>query len=111
MAWNVNDRMDIGDATVGISRTGIVNYKQEVRFEMNDVKKEVRDIKGIVDTIGLYWNGAAAQKFVNNLEVSTEKACEALDSINEAMDALFDTINNGMIKQDNEMVEDGDIPF
>lgn len=111
MGYNVSENMSIGDATMGISIRGIENYKQEVQYSMNDVKQEVRDIQIIVDAVGKGWNGAAAQKFVNNLEKSTDKCCEALDSITKAMDALFQVIKNGMIKQDEEMIEDGDMPF
>ena len=112
MAYQVNDGMSIGDATIGISRTGIENYKQELNFKVvNDTKKALRDYKSVVDTIGTSWNGAAAQKFVNNLHTSTEKACDALDAIGDALDALFETIKNSMIKQDEEMIEEGDIAF
>ena len=111
MAYQVNDRMDIGEATVGISRKGIVNYQQDVHMVVNDVQKELRDYKSVVDSISLYWNGAAAQRFVNNLDKSVEKACSALESIEKAMDALFQTIRDGMIKQDNELVDDNDIAF
>lgn len=111
MAYQVNDRMDIGDATVGISRKGIVNYQQEVEMVVNDTKQELRNYRSVADSVGLYWNGAAAQKFINNLDKSVEKACDALDSIEKAMDALFKVITNGMIKQDNEMIDDSDVAF
>ena len=112
MAYQVNENMGIGDATVGISRTGIENYRQDLNFKVvNKTKDELRNYKSIVDTIGTSWNGAAAQKFVNNFHTSTEKACEALDAIGDAINALFDTIKNSMIKQDEEMIEEGDIAF
>ena len=112
MAYQVNDGMSIGDATIGISRTGIENYRQDLNFKVvNDTKQELRDYKSIVDTISTSWNGAAAQKFVNNLHTSVEKACEALDAIGDGLNALFDTIKNSMIKQDEEMIEEGDIAF
>ena len=99
MAYQVNGNMNIGDATIGISRTGIENYRKELNFKVvNETQKELRDYKNIVNTISTSWNGAAAQKFVNNLHASTEKACEALDSIGKALDALFETIKNSMIK-------------
>lgn len=111
MAYQVYDSMDIGDATIGISRKGIENYKQAVSADMRGVKNELEDYKNMVDVIGKYWNGAAAQKFVNNFHTSQKKAQGALDKIEEAMEALFETIKNGMIKQDENMIEDGDIAF
>jgi len=112
MAYQVSDNMSIGDATIGISRTGIENYRQDLNFKVvNDTKKELRDYKSIVNAISTSWNGAAAQKFVNNLDTSVDKACDALDAIGDALNALFDTIKNSMIKQDEEMIEDGDIAF
>ena len=111
MAYNVYNSMDIGDASVGISRKGIENYKQAVFADMNGVKRELDDYKNIVDVIGTAWNGAAAQKFVNNLHTSKEKAKDALDKIEQAMEALFETIKNGMIKQDEQMISDDDIAF
>lgn len=112
MAFQVGDSLGIGDATLGISKTQIEKYRQELQFSViNDTKDELRDYKSIVDTVSLYWNGTAAQKFVNNLDTSVEKACDALDQISKAIDALFDTVKNSMIKQDEEMIEDGDIAF
>lgn len=112
MAYQVGDNLGIGDATIGISRKGLENYRQELQFSViNDTKDELRDYEGIVTTIGTAWNGTAAQKFVDNFHTSTEKACDALDEISKAIDALFETLKNSMIKQDEEMIEDGDIAF
>ena len=52
MAYNVYNAMDIGDASVSISRKGIVNYKQAVFADMNGVKRELDDYKNIVCTTG-----------------------------------------------------------
>ena len=112
MAYRVRDNMSIDDATTGGSKTGIEKYKTELQFTViNDTKDELRDYKEIVDVIGTAWNGAAAQKFVNNLDKSIDMACNALDSINKAIEALFETVKNAMIKQDEEMIDDGDIAF
>jgi len=112
MAYQVSDNLGIGDATIGISRKGLENYRQELQFSViNDTKEALRDYESIVTVIGSSWNGAAAQKFVNNFHSSTDKACDALDQISKAIDALFQTLQNSMIKQDEEMIEEGDIAF
>lgn len=112
MAFQVNDNMNIADATIGISRTGIEDYRQELQFSViNDTKEELRNYKDIVDVISTSWNGAAAQKFINNLDKSIEMGCGALDEISKAIDALFLTVKNSMIKQDEQMIEDGDTAF
>ena len=112
MAYQVHDNLDISSATMGISRTGLENYRQELQFNViNETKDALRDYKDVVDVIGTAWNGAAAQKFVNNFHSSTESACAALDEISKAIDALFAAINNSMIKQDEEMVVEGDTAF
>lgn len=112
MAYQVNDNMGISDATIGISKTGLENYRQELQFSViNDTKKELRDYKAIPDAISTAWNGAAAQKFVNNLDKSVEKACDALDQISKAIDALFESVKKSMIKQDENMIKDDDLAF
>ena len=112
MAYQVSDGLGIADATIGISKKGLENYRQELQFSViNDTKEALKDYQGIVTTIGTSWNGTAAQKFVNNFDASTQKACDALDEISKAIDALFDTLKNSMVKQDEEMIEEGDIAF
>lgn len=112
MAYQVSDNLDIGEASIGISKQGLEKYRQELQFSViNDTKDALRDYKVIPDAVSTSWNGTAAQKFINNLDASVEKACDALDQISKAIDALFDTVQNSMIKQDEEMIEDGDIAF
>jgi len=112
MSYSVHDNLDLGSATVGISRKGLENYRQELQFKViNDTQKELRNYKDIVDVISTSWNGTAAQKFVNNFHNSTESACAALDEVSKAIDALFEAVKNSMIKQDEEMIADGDGAF
>lgn len=112
MAYQINENLDIQDTTMGISRTGLEKYRADLQWHViNDTKDALRDYKDIVDVIGTSWNGTAAQKFVNNFHNSTEQACAALDEISKAIDALFETVRQSMIKQDEQMIDDGESPF
>lgn len=111
-AYSVHDNLQIGDATVGISRTGLEKYRQDLQLHViNDTKQLLRDYEKIATAIGNGWNGTAAQKFVNNFDKSVDIACNTLDEISKAIDALFEGVQNAMIKQDEEMIEEGDTAF
>lgn len=112
MAYQVNDNLDIGSATMGISRTGLENYRKELRFNVIDkTKEELRNYKDIVDVIGTSWNGYSAQTFVNNFHSSIESACTGLDEISKAIDALFMGVENSIIHHDHDMIIEGDTAF
>lgn len=112
MSYSVHDNLDLSDATVGISRVGLENYRQDLQLHViDDTKELLRDYKDIATAIGNGWNGRAAQKFIDNFDCSVNSACDALDQISKAIDALFEAVQNSMIKQDEEMIEEGDTAF
>lgn len=112
MAYSVHNGLDLDDATIGISRTGLENYKQDLKVNIiNDTKVLLRNYEDIATEIGKGWNGAAANRFMENFDSSVESACNALDEISKSIDLLFATIQSAMIKQDEEMIEEGDTAF
>ena len=113
MAYQVSDGLGIADATIGISKKGLENYTQELQFSViNDTKEALRDYQGIVTTIGTSWNGTAAQKFVNNFDASTQKACDALDEISKAIgkqNKAIIGIKDNNIAAELEKINRGDV--
>lgn len=112
MAYMVSNNLGIDSATQGISKTGIENYRQDLQLHViNESKEKLRNYQNIVTVIGQNWNGTAANKFVNNLDKSVNQACDALDEIQKAIDALIGAVKDSMINQDENMIEDGESPF
>ena len=98
----MNNNLGIGDLTIGVSRAGMEQYREDVKLEMFDntisvLREHFNDVKKEIDTA---WQGVSRDRFVESMNKKIEDICSDLEQ--EKID-----LNNRLIElEDNYFNED-----
>lgn len=99
--------LGIGDLTIGVSKQGMEQYREEVRLEMFDNTISVirDDFQEVVNEINLAWQGTSRDKFIESMINQIEKICYDLESEKQDLDSRLEELEDNYFKEDENLIK------
>ncbi|MBE6155825.1 MAG: hypothetical protein E7164_03605 [Firmicutes bacterium] len=103
---NYEDRgLGIGDLTIGVSTTGLENYKAGLKAELlTTVEEKINDYSAVKSALDKGWQGVSRDNFERQFENMRKQVIEDLRLEYANIEARIEELANKYIRQDQSMI-------
>lgn len=102
------NKVNITDLTYGISYKGMESYIENLKLELlENVKKKLKDVKGIQNAVDAGWQGEARDQFYKDFGDTIEHVIESLEKEYKALNYRLNELASSYYAQDYDMYRNG----
>ena len=96
----------ISDLTVGISKSGMEAYIQQLKADLLDTSVEkINDTSNMLNAINSGWQGASRDNFISDFNAAREAIANDLIAEYNDLAARLQELQDNYFKQDSELYE------
>lgn len=100
-----NADLNISDITIGIDKTKMANYKENLKtillIQTQDLLRNVGEIQATIDS---GWQGISRDQFYKSFESAIEKVCNDLEAEYDDLEFRLTELEHNYLNQDAAMM-------
>ena len=102
------DNLGIEDLTIGVSRAGMEQYREDVKLEMFDstIQAMRAHFTDIERALAQGWQGVSKDRFVEGMRKTIEQICEDLEEEKIDLDNRLKELEDDYFKEDNGLIQE-----